>query len=207
MKIKLNVLFLTFFLALFAIPAMADGLPPSQEDVCDTAEILDIPGLYGLCNAYCEAQDCDSEEGDLPQSCISLERNFARKADRAGVDPVLPCEMSSDPVCPCWSATERDEVGVNLPTDNFPFSICAFGFQGNFGPNEEFISNLDIVGYNSGAEEVIFAAGTETCFYRDHEGSETSERFMTGIGIDEELACRDDVILRSIDFDFCISAP
>ena len=33
-----------------------DGLTPSEETVCDRYE----GNAFGLCNAYCEAMDCDS---------------------------------------------------------------------------------------------------------------------------------------------------
>jgi hypothetical protein len=48
-----------------------DGMPPSEEAVCS-----DLRGAaFGLCNAYCEAQDCDVHPRP---SCPMLRRNFAR---------------------------------------------------------------------------------------------------------------------------------
>ena len=53
-----------FFIAGIAIsaPAMAetpDGTTPANETVCDGLKTNATPGLYGLCVAYCEAQDLD----------------------------------------------------------------------------------------------------------------------------------------------------
>lgn len=44
----------------FMAPVLAstpDGLTPSEETVCDVLEDTE----YGICNAYCEAMDCDSD--------------------------------------------------------------------------------------------------------------------------------------------------
>jgi hypothetical protein len=60
---------------LFAAPTASaktpDGLPPSQETVCSGL----TGAAFGLCNAYCEAQDCDVHPRP---SCPILRRNFAR---------------------------------------------------------------------------------------------------------------------------------
>ena len=59
-----------------------DGLPPSQEIVCSGL----TGAAFGLCNAYCEAQDCDVHPRP---SCAQLRRNFARVT---GSD-VFPCDL------------------------------------------------------------------------------------------------------------------
>ena len=59
-----------------------DGVPPSQETVCSGL----TGAAFGLCNAYCEAQDCDVHPRP---SCAQLRRNFARVTG----SPVFPCDM------------------------------------------------------------------------------------------------------------------
>jgi hypothetical protein len=59
-----------------------DGLPPSEEIVCNGL----TGAAFGLCNAYCEAQDCDVHPRP---SCAQLRRNFARVT---GSD-VFPCDL------------------------------------------------------------------------------------------------------------------
>lgn len=60
-----------------------DGMPPSEEEVCS-----DLQGAaFGLCNAYCEAQDCDVHERP---SCAVLRRNFERLTGSS----VFPCDAS-----------------------------------------------------------------------------------------------------------------
>jgi hypothetical protein len=66
-----------------------DGQPPSQETVCDN----ETGAAFGLCNAYCEAMDCDSPNHHASDNaCAAVKRNFERKTGRP-----LPCEMT----CPC----------------------------------------------------------------------------------------------------------
>jgi hypothetical protein len=66
-----------------------DGQPPSVETVCDN----ETGAAFGLCNAYCEAMDCDSPNPHASaQGCASVRANFERKTGRP-----MPCEV----VCPC----------------------------------------------------------------------------------------------------------
>jgi len=66
-----------------------DGQPPSQETVCDA----ETGAAFGLCNAYCEAMDCDSPNHHASDNaCEHVKRNFERKTGRP-----LPCEAT----CPC----------------------------------------------------------------------------------------------------------
>lgn len=68
-------------------PAMAqtpDGETPAVETVCD---ILTGPE-WGLCNAYCEAMDCDGIPVASQNACDKVRANFERKT---GGD-TIPCE-------------------------------------------------------------------------------------------------------------------
>ena len=52
---------LTVGILAVAPPVLAqtpDGETPAEESVCDALQ-GGTPGLYGLCTAYCEAQDAD----------------------------------------------------------------------------------------------------------------------------------------------------
>jgi hypothetical protein len=59
-----------------------DGMPPSQETVCSGLS----GAAFGLCNAYCEAQDCDVHPRP---SCPVLRRNFAKITG----SPIFPCDQ------------------------------------------------------------------------------------------------------------------
>lgn len=66
-----------------------DGQPPSQETVCDGQ----TGAAYGLCNAYCEAMDCDSPSPQAsPKACSRVQRNYQRITGQP-----LPCDVP----CPC----------------------------------------------------------------------------------------------------------
>lgn len=79
-----------------------DGETPANEGVCDVLH-GGTPGLYGLCVAYCEAQDLDSFDKEPPNNKILA--NY-RKKMQAG-DPDMPCVKVP---CPCWSADEMASI-------------------------------------------------------------------------------------------------
>lgn len=208
------------FLSLASTPLFAqtpDGTTPSDEAVCDDLLVEGTtPGLYGLCVAYCEAQDCDSyPEGEEPHSCNLLLSNYERKVTKAdNGDPAMPCAGPVEPMCPCWSSegidNELEAGGMGLPTV-FPTSIC--GFDVSFGVEGSSVLHTDFVSYSDGQQNVVFLAGPGVCFYRntltlDDENPNTNDnRVEFGISPEQEQVCRDHIVLRSIDFDFCIGAP
>lgn len=92
-----------------ATPAAAstpDGQTPANEGVCDELQGA-TPGLYGLCVAYCEAQDLDSvTSGKTPSEKILA--NY-RKKMRDG-DPDMPCVQTP---CPCWDTQELASMSTD----------------------------------------------------------------------------------------------
>jgi hypothetical protein len=62
-----------------------DGLTPSEETVCDDAGLTGA--ARGLCNAFCEAMDCDSESSKA--SVEACERVLDRYMQLEGGNP--PC--------------------------------------------------------------------------------------------------------------------
>ncbi len=91
-----------------------DGETPANEGVCDV--LLDgTPGLYGLCVAYCEAQDCDFESA-ISNQCKPPRQpvldNYNRRR-RAG-DPEMPC-VQVETECPCWTLGELDIIDAVEP--------------------------------------------------------------------------------------------
>ncbi len=90
------------FSATVVVAQTPDGETPANEGVCDSL-IGATPGLYGLCNAYCEAQDLDSFDKNPPNEKILA--NYRKKMN-AG-DPDMPCIQVP---CPCYSAEELDSI-------------------------------------------------------------------------------------------------
>ncbi len=72
-----------------------DGSPPSVETVCSGLS----GAAFGLCNAYCEAQDCDTNPGR--PSCEVLRSNFEQITGSS----VFPC----DPQCGDGVVNQRSE--------------------------------------------------------------------------------------------------
>ena len=82
-----------------------DGETPANEGLCDSLQ-GGTPGLYGLCVAYCEAQDLDVTNKEPPNTKIL--DNYRKKMQPG--DPDMPCIMAP---CPCWSDTELASVTTN----------------------------------------------------------------------------------------------
>lgn len=80
-----------------------DGETPANEGVCDLLQNA-TPGLYGLCVAYCEAQDLDIL-GDKEPPNTRILANYDKKK-QAG-DPDMPCVQTP---CPCWTIEEIDGI-------------------------------------------------------------------------------------------------
>ena len=83
---------------LVVAPAQAqrtgDHIVPSIETVCDGD-----PFNFGLCNAYCEALDCESPTPlGTPRACSNLLRNYMKKSGGA----LPPC------ACPCAFRVRSD---------------------------------------------------------------------------------------------------
>jgi hypothetical protein len=190
-----RLIFLSVLLSFFSAPLLADGLPPSQEDVCDSLQLPGAtPGLYGLCNAYCEAKDCDAyPEGEEPRSCNQLLANYERKADASELP--MPCLAEEDPTCPCWTPEQFAAGGMGLSAN-----FCI-----NDGPNPP--EAVDLVNYDDGANMVQFAGGIgghpdffnqNGCEYLDTMLEILNQELTTP---EETQVCRDQVdAIREADF-------
>jgi len=60
------------------------------EDGCDGLE----GAAYGLCNAYCEAMDCDGEPQASEKACARVKANYEKKTGE-----VPPCDPCFDVMC------------------------------------------------------------------------------------------------------------
>ena len=136
MKTLLSSFLATLTVGLLAVapPVLAetpDGMTPANEDVCDDL-IGSTPGLYGLCVAFCEAQDhadltvaiteedLEALEASAPSGRI-LENYNRRKQD---TDPSMPCLKVEEP-CPCWSIDELQTIdGTMYSGSQADFFVC-----------------------------------------------------------------------------------
>jgi len=92
-----------------ALAKTPDGKPPSVETVCDFLS----GAAFGLCNAYCEAMDCDSPNHRASDTgCAEVKANYERKTGQP-----LPCEV----VCPC---VQLLPLFADLANGTAPVSQC-----------------------------------------------------------------------------------
>lgn len=145
--------------ALFAVSATvqaADGLTPATNETCDSLA-GEKPGLYGLCVALCEAQECG---GTLnPDKTVTLDETCGPSADdllrnyiklaRGTETPLPPCIEAA---CPCWSEPEIDNIGGYLAGDR-SLDWC---FEGS--------SSVGIIGHSTdgGGVELAYVIETST---------------------------------------------
>ena len=66
-----------------------DESPPAEETVCEDAGLLGA--AYGLCVAFCEANDCDTSPDG--QACEVLRSRYAKITGEL----ILPCEGGEPP--------------------------------------------------------------------------------------------------------------
>jgi hypothetical protein len=103
-------------LAILATPAAyartPDGETPAEESDCDGLS----GAAYGLCNAYCEAMDCDSAAPNANETaCLKVLSDFTKHSTE-----LIPCARA---ICPCWDAADVESLfGVcvdvlDLPVD------------------------------------------------------------------------------------------
>ena len=149
-------------LLLFALPVSAqtpDGQTPAEETVCDALMEAGVTkGLYGLCVAFCEAQDVaerttpltpedlDSLKVDVPSGRILA--NYNKKKQDS--DPEMPCVLVQE-ACPCFTKQELQSIdgynsdGLFMETftyDTFDFwGRYFFGYmkESNSGPENDMI--------------------------------------------------------------------
>jgi hypothetical protein len=97
MTVRKPILLLTFAVLLGASGASLassghgtpDGSPPADEAVCEDAGLKGA--AYGLCVAFCEANDCDQYPDS--QACEVLRANY----EKITGEQTFPCEEITPP--------------------------------------------------------------------------------------------------------------
>jgi hypothetical protein len=130
--IFLSIIASVFLLAAPAVAQTPDGQVPAEETVCDPLTSDGVTkGLYGLCVAFCEAQDIASIDTPIsPEDLESLDDdapsgrilgNYNKKKKDA--DPPMPCILVAE-TCPCWTDAELEAIdGTSHP----PYGIVECG--------------------------------------------------------------------------------
>ena len=198
---KLSVFGILFLVvSVIGLPAMAqtpDEETPANEGVCDELQADGTTkGLYGLCVAFCEAQDCeatfDEATGDVTfdESCRpsnpKLLTNY-NKRKTAG-DPPMPCVNVLANECPCWTESELHMVGLDA-IGGTGTSICR--------------SEPSALIRNSNNTEVATAqyrsADDLRCRFQARETTDhTIHRFLN-ITTEEYITCKNSIITECTD--------
>jgi len=121
-----------------AVASTPDGQTPSREDVCDGY----TGAAFGLCNAYCEAMDCDDDPNADQQACDTVGAKFTARTHEAP-----PCDAHD------WTC---EDVGGSAaePTEACPAKEGAL--QCTFG--EPTIWYCDTAAFDA------YGANTKFCF-------------------------------------------
>lgn len=128
--------------------------------ICEGLQGASTPSLYGLCLAFCEAQDCVPDynqpnpfAGCTPSSANILDLYNARKGPN---DPGMPCVQPGG--CPCF--TVEDLEGV--PT---PYSSCVIDYS--FGGDELTTNFISTATQNGTGAQAQVGEFTNTCAFGD----------------------------------------
>ncbi|MFT7580211.1 MAG: hypothetical protein ACI9MR_001880 [Myxococcota bacterium] len=182
--------------ALLALPATAlastpDGETPAEETVCDGLTLQG--GLFGLCNAYCKAMDCDSDFTHASdRACDRVLANFHKKS--GDVDP------------PCLDGNCGDEYYARAEAT---YNAC---LAGGSGETERRVSSDQCAKIASSEQEHCMAYCTKeckaSCTATDCEAEEKKlafEKSVTFEAMIQELVVTQDIVSRCGADKLCIS--
>jgi hypothetical protein len=193
-------------LLIYALPVAAetpDGQTPAEETVCDPLREDGITkGLYGLCVAFCEAQDlADITVPLTPEALEALNidapsgrilENYNKKKQES--DPGMPCILVQEP-CPCFTKQELQSIdgydadGMYMETfDYWTWSIGSYLIsmmgERNSGATNDVIQ----------AEVLTSAHSRSYCIYKNNQ---------TTPPISRVLSTGDNGTLTQLEWDTC----
>jgi len=138
-----------------------DGLPPSVETICDGQ----TGAAFGLCNAYCEAMDCDSANPQASQK--ACDRVYANFEKHTGGPP--PCTCPCNNVIPGYLEALNGDFGLaQCGGFNFPDFDVFFGLQTVspplvVGAQAQYVTNRGACGFVGGNFILISIEEAESC--------------------------------------------
>jgi hypothetical protein len=197
-------------IAVTGLPAMAqtpDGSTPAVEGICDTLKADGISkGLYGLCVAYCEAQDFSSEdeplteadilallEANAPSGRILENYNKRRTVD----DPEMPCVVPKVDSCPCFTQAETDRIDGYHDVSFVALRSTHPCRQSSTADGHEWIEAVEGTFFGSRGSIRAFAStntnvtgtgNSPRCYYSESYDPSLN-RILSGITRDEAEAC------------------
>jgi hypothetical protein len=180
-----------------ALAATPDGQTPALEPVCEPLKAEGITkGLYGLCVAYCEAQDYASRDvpiteaeldtlaAEVPKSHILASYNRKKKP----TDPGMPCIVDAvDEPCHCWTTAELIEVSDGVSPD-------FVGISNGCDVGNHLMQVFERGPPNSWAALISMTSGQAFCSYSN---SATAETASIPVETDEQYSgCKKQLMSR-----------
>jgi hypothetical protein len=163
-----------------------DGLTPPNEGVCDPLQADGISkGLYGLCVAFCEAQDWADEAIPITElGLLALEQgkpsgrilaNYNKK--KGASDPDMPCILVQEP-CPCWTAGEIASIDGVIDGVTAYANCSTYAFFNGTVVGEDLAGDPADVNYvnHYAASDTI---GGQRCGYTDKYSSPAVQRSIS----------------------------
>jgi hypothetical protein len=118
MRLYVSPLLIALLTALL-IPISAGAQTPVEESVCDGLS----GASWGLCNAYCEAMDCDSEDPNASSTaCLKVLSKY-----NAQTEARIPCARVQ---CPCWAPEDVDTLFSECEGDGLSVTCLDMDLQG-----------------------------------------------------------------------------
>jgi len=94
------------FMILVMMLFLIGGQALAEDDPC----VNEVGAAWGLCNAYCEGMDCDSEHpGASEQACEKVKANYQMikcGPEMPTSECDLPCEAQQEIECTMWTKDE-----------------------------------------------------------------------------------------------------
>lgn len=206
----LGLLFIS--LSMFGLTVVAetpDEQTPAEETICDSLKVDGVSkGLYGLCVAFCEAQDYatisvptteaefDNLEAYAPSGSILA--NYNRK--KQPLDPAMPCIVVQPP-CPCFTAEEL--AAIDGVVDGV--SVDVFNCKSEVSRNTAFTQEWDSNNSNPTTRHIAVtnstSATTGQCQYLDFQSTPDVSRLLSVSA--GTLTVEDVVLCRAMISDHC----
>jgi len=209
-------------LSTFGLPAFAqtlDGQTPAKEGVCDVLKDLPTKGLYGLCVAFCEAQDFSDEPATKKSRQKILDNyNNLRLANNEREMPCLSAVIQTppQPSCPCWSAAEAgaidgvlsdgSTIAAGWPAPTSSSSACSA--QPEMPYIQEANNNATEVSYIQVVDIASTFSSLHQCKYRKIVPGQPIADVLLSIEwgtltAEEHAACKADLLARQAALNVC----
>lgn len=180
---SVSVLFFVATLLGMLLPSLAsalgtpDGLPPPMEHICDAEK----GAAFGLCNAYCQAMDCDSETPSASDTaCQKVSDKFMQIVGRP-----VPCSES----CPMY---QNDNFPVFNGLVSTPSSISSCAYAWNSDPRS-------LIVYGDGGS--IYSAVFYPVGGSAPRGGEINNPYVPELDSNEYASCKgllEDAVMMSV---------